>query len=171
MKLFIHDWIVVPCQTLAGVAQLVGAALFLVAVVFFVGYYARKIWGLMGRPAEPVAQDDGGDICRFIGGPLDGRLMRVTATTDHYYAAKPTKPLYELTRPPAEFPVMGKRLIYNRTGPQEFTVECADGEHDWKFEDQSFDHAFGTEQIHVETCTKCGATRNAERYDGPEDAA
>lgn len=38
-------------------------------------------------------------------------------------------------------------------------------DHDWKFQDDSFDHEFGTEQAHYWACSRCGATRDMEAGD------
>jgi hypothetical protein len=43
--------------------------------------------------------------------------------------------------------------------------ECT---HDWEFQDDSFDHEFGTEKIHYMQCTICGLTRDVERDDFPD---
>lgn len=37
--------------------------------------------------------------------------------------------------------------------------EC---DHEWKHEDDSFDHEFGTEQLHSSVCEKCGARKPYE---------
>ena len=42
-------------------------------------------------------------------------------------------------------------------------------DHEWEFVDDSFDHAFGTERVHFERCTKCDTTRPSEPVDSPED--
>jgi hypothetical protein len=34
-----------------------------------------------------------------------------------------------------------------------------DCDHDWHFQDDSFDHEFGTEVIHYWLCEKCGVTK------------
>ena len=39
-------------------------------------------------------------------------------------------------------------------------MECDDNsriDHDWKFQDDSFDHEFGTERVHYWRCERCGA--------------
>ena len=41
--------------------------------------------------------------------------------------------------------------------------QCCD--HDWKLQDDSFDHEFGTESIHYWLCTKCEATKDIEAED------
>lgn len=38
-------------------------------------------------------------------------------------------------------------------------------DHDWEFQDDSFDHEFGTEQVHYWLCVKCDATRPMEAGD------
>lgn len=51
-------------------------------------------------------------------------------------------------------------------------VEC---DHDWEFQDDSFDHEFGCEVIRYWQCAKCEATRDTLPHDGcfddpdPED--
>lgn len=42
-----------------------------------------------------------------------------------------------------------------------------DGEwdHDWQFQDDSFDHEFGTEVIHYDLCERCGETKACDPYD------
>lgn len=44
-------------------------------------------------------------------------------------------------------------------------VACEDDKHDWKFRDDSFDHEFGTEQVHCWECEHCGAVRPMEDRD------
>lgn len=41
-------------------------------------------------------------------------------------------------------------------------------DHTWEFVNDSFDHAFGCEQVHFYRCEKCGAEKPHEPYDGPE---
>jgi hypothetical protein len=38
-------------------------------------------------------------------------------------------------------------------------------DHEWKFCDESFDHAFGTERVHFFRCEKCDAERPVESSD------
>lgn len=49
---------------------------------------------------------------------------------------------------------------------------CPAGGCEWEMCDESFDHEFGTEQIHYEECRLCGATRALEpdwtSYDPPD---
>lgn len=35
-------------------------------------------------------------------------------------------------------------------------------DHDWEFVDDSFDHEYGTEQVHYFACSRCEMTRNVE---------
>jgi len=42
-------------------------------------------------------------------------------------------------------------------------------DHEWEFQDDSFDHEFGTEQIHFWRCKLCDATREVEPGDFHED--
>lgn len=42
-----------------------------------------------------------------------------------------------------------------------------DCDHEFEFEDQSFSHEFGTEQIYVWTCVHCGFETNKNPH--PED--
>lgn len=42
-------------------------------------------------------------------------------------------------------------------------------DHDWKIQDDSFDHEFGTEQVHYWQCERCGATREMEAADYHDD--
>lgn len=43
-------------------------------------------------------------------------------------------------------------------------------DHEWEFQDDSFDHEFGTEVIHYWECPKCGATTDkSPHYEGPEN--
>lgn len=44
---------------------------------------------------------------------------------------------------------------------------CGEGEydHNWEFQDDSFDHEFGTETVHYFMCAECGATRDIETSD------
>lgn len=47
--------------------------------------------------------------------------------------------------------------------PEQAQIEVAGNspqiDHDWEFQDDSFDHAFGTERIHYFQCKHCEATR------------
>jgi hypothetical protein len=177
MKLFINEWIVEPFRMLTAVGQLIFGLLAFVVITFLLGMLAMRFF--RPRPREPedvINKTVQTDICFFIGGPLDHRCLQVPTSATHYFARKPTPPMqgvWHCKTPESLEHVNGQRVTYHRTGPQEFTLEC-DGEeveHDWKFEDQSFDHAFGTERIHCERCTKCGATRAAEPKDWPDDVA
>lgn len=47
----------------------------------------------------------------------------------------------------------------------EGTPLCAADDHDWEFQDDSFDHEFGTERVHYFLCQKCQATRGMEAGD------
>ena len=38
-------------------------------------------------------------------------------------------------------------------------------DHDWEFQDDSFDHDFGTERVHYWRCALCDATREVEPGD------
>lgn len=38
-------------------------------------------------------------------------------------------------------------------------------DHDWKLQDDSFDHEFGTESVHYWQCEQCGAIREMEAGD------
>lgn len=49
------------------------------------------------------------------------------------------------------------------------TVCCADDEHEWKARDESFDHEYGTQQVHFYECELCGATRHPEPGDDCHD--
>lgn len=52
------------------------------------------------------------------------------------------------------------------------TMESDDNshiDHDWKFQDDSFDHEFGTERVHYWQCERCGATREMEAADYHDD--
>lgn len=42
-------------------------------------------------------------------------------------------------------------------------------DHDWKFQDDSFDHEFGTERVHYWQCERCGAMREMEAADYDDD--
>lgn len=42
-------------------------------------------------------------------------------------------------------------------------------DHDWKFQDDSFDHEFGTERVYHWQCERCGATREMESADYHDD--
>jgi hypothetical protein len=42
-------------------------------------------------------------------------------------------------------------------------------DHEWEFQDDSFDHEFGTEVVHYWLCTKCEATREMESGDYYDD--
>jgi hypothetical protein len=44
-------------------------------------------------------------------------------------------------------------------------IEEGEFDHDWEFQDDSFDHEYGTEQIHYWQCTRCNATKNTEAGD------
>lgn len=43
--------------------------------------------------------------------------------------------------------------------------EPCSGDHDWQFQDDSFDHEFGTERVHYWQCANCEATRDMEPGD------
>lgn len=38
-------------------------------------------------------------------------------------------------------------------------------DHEWEFQDDSFDHEFGTERVHYWLCVHCGETKNMEPGD------
>ena len=38
-------------------------------------------------------------------------------------------------------------------------------DHDWEFVDESFDHEYGTEQVHFWRCRHCEATKDVEPGD------
>jgi hypothetical protein len=38
-------------------------------------------------------------------------------------------------------------------------------DHEWEFQDDSFDHEFGTERVHYWQCQRCGAMRDMEPAD------
>lgn len=44
---------------------------------------------------------------------------------------------------------------------------CGDGDwdHEWIFQDESFDHEFGTERVWYWECSTCGVTREYEHED------
>lgn len=44
--------------------------------------------------------------------------------------------------------------------------EC---DHEWEFQDDSFDHEFGTERVHYWQCSECGATKPVEASDFDDD--
>lgn len=44
-------------------------------------------------------------------------------------------------------------------------AEC---DHEWKFQDDSFDHEFGTERQHSYTCEKCGLNKPTAPHDYDE---
>lgn len=41
-------------------------------------------------------------------------------------------------------------------------------DHEWKFNDDSFDHEFGTERIHSWQCEKCGEVTNESPFGDSE---
>ena len=47
-------------------------------------------------------------------------------------------------------------------GERNPAVEC---DHEWEFQDDSFSHEYGTEQVHYWRCELCEATRNVEPGD------
>lgn len=47
--------------------------------------------------------------------------------------------------------------------------DAIEGEHEWKVQDDSFDHEFGTEQIHYWLCIKCGMTKAVTYEDYQDD--
>ena len=51
----------------------------------------------------------------------------------------------------------------NETHP--CAIEGGGFDHDWEFQDDSFDHEYGTEQVFYYRCTRCDATRNMEPGD------
>lgn len=48
-------------------------------------------------------------------------------------------------------------------------LECAEWGHDWEFQDDSFDHEFGTERVHYWLCPTCECTRSMEPGDFADD--
>jgi hypothetical protein len=42
-------------------------------------------------------------------------------------------------------------------------------DHDFKEEDHSFDHEFGTEKVIFDQCQKCEETKPSEQYEGPDN--
>lgn len=44
--------------------------------------------------------------------------------------------------------------------------EC---DHNWEFQDDSFDHEFGTERIHYWLCSKCSLVKAMEPGDYDDD--
>ncbi len=152
---------------MAGLAQLAFAALFLAVVTLaLIHLFTRR-----RRPREFTPTFSSGDICKFVGGPLDGRYLQVPPAATDYWAHKPTGPMLGVWKTNA-LGITRTKVRYERTGPMEFTVEClAGGEHEWEFRDDSFDHALGTEQIHSEVCEKCGTRRRAEPPSFDDDAA
>lgn len=62
-------------------------------------------------------------------------------------------------------PGCSSREIETRGDPD---VDANDGEpcdHEWEHIDASFDHEFGTEQIHYNKCKKCGEETKASPFD------
>lgn len=66
------------------------------------------------------------------------------------------------------YPITDERCpVCNATNgnvnPEQAQIEVAGNspqiDHDWEFQDDSFDHAFGTERIHYFQCKHCEATR------------
>jgi hypothetical protein len=49
--------------------------------------------------------------------------------------------------------------------PHPCQTEAGDLDHDWKFQDDSFDHEFGVERIHYFRCDRCDETRPVEPGD------
>lgn len=168
MKQFLNDVFVVPWQTLTALSQLAFAALLLVLVALFVAHYVSRIRRLT-RPPRTPEYDRACEICHFIGGPLDGRYMAAPCTASDYWAYKPTGPMLGVWKA-NELGITRTKVRYTRTGPKEFTVDCDDaGGHEWKFRDDSFDHAFGTERIHYFECERCGTHKRAESQDFAHD--
>lgn len=58
------------------------------------------------------------------------------------------------------------------TPDEEASTEC---DHEWEFQDDSFDHEYGCQQVFYFLCEKCGQTREVEPGDyddedwGPND--
>jgi hypothetical protein len=63
----------------------------------------------------------------------------------------------ELTSPP----------LYGPVHP--CSTDKVDFDHDWKFQDDSFDHEFGTERVWYWQCERCGVTREMEPGDYYDD--
>ncbi len=49
--------------------------------------------------------------------------------------------------------------------PHPCETEPGEFDHEWKFVDDSFDHEYGTEQVHYWCCERCDATRDVESGD------
>lgn len=62
------------------------------------------------------------------------------------------------TYPDCECPV-------DRPKPLDVACPRTECDHDWKFQDDSFDHEFGTERVHYFLCETCGAVREMEPGD------
>lgn len=57
----------------------------------------------------------------------------------------------------------------NSTNPTDgCAIGTPDEDHDWEFQDDSFDHEFGTEQIHYFKCNRCGREREMQPCDYEE---
>ena len=66
-------------------------------------------------------------------------------------------------------PTPGIVLLTEGLGVTPPTVTCQteDGgfDHDWKLQDESFDHEYGTEQVHFWRCAHCDETKDMEAGD------
>lgn len=51
--------------------------------------------------------------------------------------------------------------------PPNVTCQTEDGgfDHEWEFQDESFDHEYGCEQVHFWRCAYCGETKGMESGD------
>jgi hypothetical protein len=53
-------------------------------------------------------------------------------------------------------------MINSEQDKEQEQEEC---DHNWEFCDDSFDHEYGTEQVHYFLCSECGETRDVEPGD------
>ena len=52
---------------------------------------------------------------------------------------------------------------------EENTTEDCECNHEWEFQDDSFDHEFGTEVIRYYVCANCGETASLDDFDRSDD--
>lgn len=64
-----------------------------------------------------------------------------------------------------------KRQRFYAWRKRKVACEYASGQfdHEWEFQDESFDHEFGTQQVHYWMCACCGLIRDVEPGDFDDD--
>ena len=74
----------------------------------------------------------------------------------------------ETTRSEPVAPAVGSPLD-QPVRPHPCRTEDGGFDHDWKLQDESFDHEYGTERVHFWCCAVCEETREMEPGDYDDD--